>query len=189
METSVLTATREGPGEERDLPLVERLGEEELAGFYREVAPRLWAYLLAHGRDRGLADDLCQEAFTRVLASRLEPRSREHLTRYLYKTAIHLLHDRHRRSRREPPLAGDAELRTAEAPADPGLRADLGRALAALDPRQRRLLWLAHVEGFDHATIAATLGARPGSIRVMLHRARRKLARLLGRNLEKETKR
>jgi len=175
-----LAATVQLPRPERALPLAERLGAAEFAAFYEEVAPRLWAYLYAHCRHRGDADDLCQESFVRVLASRLEPQSDEHLVRYLFKTATHLLHDRGRSAGRAPlPLLDDDDAETTAGP--DGLRLDLERALGALGAKQRQILWLAHVEGMDHRTIAETVGARPASIRVMLHRARRKLAGLLGR--------
>jgi RNA polymerase sigma-70 factor (ECF subfamily) len=41
------------------------------------------------------------------------------------------------------------------------------------------MLWLAYVEGADHREIAEALELRAGSIRVLLHRARKKLARLI----------
>ena len=41
------------------------------------------------------------------------------------------------------------------------------------------MLWLAYVEGFDHSEIAAALGISEGSVRVLLFRARRKMATLL----------
>jgi RNA polymerase sigma-70 factor (ECF subfamily) len=42
-------------------------------------------------------------------------------------------------------------------------------------------LWLAYFEGFDHGEIAAALGLREKSVRVLLFRARRKLALILKR--------
>jgi RNA polymerase sigma-70 factor (ECF subfamily) len=179
LEALGATVTASLPG--RDRPLAERIEEGAFAAFYDATAPRLWAFLVAHCRDRATADDLCQESFTRVLASRFSPQSDEHLTRYLFKTAIHLLHDRGRQARREPLALSDApEPESGAAP--PGLGRDLDRALAALKPRERQLLWLAHVEELDHRTIAEMLGARAASIRVMLHRARRRLAALLDRD-------
>jgi RNA polymerase sigma-70 factor (ECF subfamily) len=50
---------------------------------------------------------------------------------------------------------------------------------------ERSLLWLAHVEGLSHAEVAAALDVKPGSVRVLLFRARRALAgRLRDRGLE-----
>jgi len=56
-------------------------------------------------------------------------------------------------------------------------------ALSALKPTERALLWLAYVEGFDHGEIAAALGFKQKSIRVLLYRARKNLARILGRRV------
>jgi len=58
-------------------------------------------------------------------------------------------------------------------------RADLRRALGRLSARERELLWLAYAEGSSHREIADTLGLRAHGIRVLLFRARRKLAALL----------
>jgi RNA polymerase sigma-70 factor (ECF subfamily) len=52
---------------------------------------------------------------------------------------------------------------------------------AQLKPQEQSLLWLAYVEGFDHREIAATLRLREKSVRVLLFRARRRLAALLGK--------
>ena len=53
------------------------------------------------------------------------------------------------------------------------------RTFQRLRPQQRQLLWLAYVEGADHHEIARALGLRPLSVRVLLFRARRKLAQLI----------
>ena len=55
----------------------------------------------------------------------------------------------------------------------------LGPALADMRPRDRQLLWLAHAEGYSHREIAEITGLATASIRLLLFRARRKIARLL----------
>jgi RNA polymerase sigma-70 factor (ECF subfamily) len=55
----------------------------------------------------------------------------------------------------------------------------MARVFERLNPQQRQLMWLAYVEGADHREIAAALGLRERSVRVLLHRTRRKLAQLL----------
>jgi RNA polymerase sigma-70 factor (ECF subfamily) len=50
---------------------------------------------------------------------------------------------------------------------------------AQLKPQEQSLLWLAYVEGFDHREIASTLQLKEGSIRVLLFRARKRLADML----------
>ena len=55
----------------------------------------------------------------------------------------------------------------------------LGPALARLKPRERDALWLAYAEGLSHQEIAETLGVKTTSMKILLFRARQKLASLL----------
>jgi RNA polymerase sigma-70 factor (ECF subfamily) len=48
-----------------------------------------------------------------------------------------------------------------------------------MKPRERELLWLGHVERFSHKEIARIMDLKPGSIRLLLFRARKKLAEKL----------
>ena len=59
--------------------------------------------------------------------------------------------------------------------------AELRRNLTVLqlEPQQQALLWLAYVEGFDHREIASTLQLREKSVRVLLYRARKRMAGIL----------
>jgi RNA polymerase sigma-70 factor (ECF subfamily) len=61
------------------------------------------------------------------------------------------------------------------------LRHDMSRAFSELKPQERALLWLAHVEESDHAEIGEALGVKAASVRVLLFRARKRLAELLTR--------
>src|SRR5213079_3068355 len=106
-----------------------------------------------------------------------------HRRNSLFLIATNLARDfaRHQRHARTVPLPdGDDEHHELAAPADPfETRADLGRAIAQLAPRQREVLWLAYAQGASHAEIAHTLGLRAQSIKTLLFRARKKLAALL----------
>jgi RNA polymerase sigma-70 factor (ECF subfamily) len=56
------------------------------------------------------------------------------------------------------------------------------QAFRRLKDRERQLLWLAYVEGASHKEIADSTGLKAGSVRLLLFRARRKLADLIGRS-------
>ena len=62
---------------------------------------------------------------------------------------------------------------------DVALRLDMARVFNTLRPEQRQLVWLAYVEGANHKEIGAALGVRERSVRVLPHRAKKKLAGLL----------
>ena len=70
-----------------------------------------------------------------------------------------------------------------EGSASPEQRADVRRALGRMKPRERAMLWLAYAQGASHSDIAEVLGVKTGSIKLLLFRARRKLARLLERRV------
>jgi RNA polymerase sigma-70 factor (ECF subfamily) len=158
--------------------------------FYQRTVRALWAYLARVSGDRALADDLAQEAYLRLLRSGFVGEGEEHRRRYLFRVAGNLLTDHRRRRRRELPAPAD-DLEAAAPAGDRGagaaagetgaLRRDLGRLMAVLRPRQRQVLWLAHVEGQSHREIAAALGVGEASVRLILFRARRKLAARLRR--------
>jgi RNA polymerase sigma-70 factor (ECF subfamily) len=75
--------------------------------------------------------------------------------------------------------ATDVELGDSGSGARTERRTDLRRAFARLRPRDRELLWLAYAQGSSHQEIAGTLGVKTSSIKLLLFRARRRLADLL----------
>lgn len=159
------------------------MDEAAFCDFHARTAPSLWAYLVHASGDRALADDLVQESFLRLLQSGFTPESEEHRRRYLFRIASNLLTDHRRRSWRTA-AAPVEELDLPVASVAEGLAQDrdVGRLLQALPEKERRLLWLAHVEEMEHKEIAGILGVRSGSVRVLLFRARQKLGALLRRS-------
>lgn len=159
------------------------MDDEAFAGFYERSARPLWAYLARTSGDTALADDLMQESYIRFLCA---PRPPSFVTegevacrRYLFRIATNLLRDHWRRPR---PASIEDVPESFFARSDAN-RSDsqmiLGPALAQMRPRERQLLWLAHAEGYSHREIAEVTGLASASIRLLLFRARRKIARLL----------
>lgn len=152
-----------------------RLSEAEFESFYRRVSRALWAYLQRMTGDAAAADDLSQKAFIQLLRTPLHSREEASLRGLLYRTATNLAIDEIRRRKREREgWLGLIGLSAHEERAD--VRRDVGRAFAKLKPKERALLWLAHVEGFDHREIAPIVGVDPSSVKVLLFRARKRLA-------------
>lgn len=154
-----------------------RLADETFGEFYRTNARALWTYVYRATNDAADADDIVQEAFIRMLNAELPGLGEEAFRRYLFRVAGNLMADRWRRSTREQARAQRHEV---EAPIMPSLAdQDVTRTFAELKPRERALLWLAYVEGEDHEGIAASLGLKRGSVKVLLSRARARLRALL----------
>jgi RNA polymerase sigma-70 factor (ECF subfamily) len=100
--------------------------------------------------------------------------------RYLFRIATNLLRDHWRRPHSTSIEELPEELFAASASsAQADSQAVLGPALAQMRPLDRQLLWLAHAEGYSHREIAEVTGLASASIRLLLFRARRKIAKLL----------
>ncbi len=126
------------------------------------------------------ADDIVQDAFLRFLRAAPADLETTQQRAYLYRIAERLVVDYRRRLRREQ--LWDWREYLGRRPAvhrELELSPDLQKVFRTLKGQQKALLWLAYVEGFGHREIADILGLREQSVRVLLFRARRKMADLL----------
>lgn len=154
------------------------MDEARFEAFYRRTASSLWSYIYRLTGDAATADDLLQKTFFRFLRTNPAVADDEHLRRYVFRTATNLVFDHFREVKRDRSLLDLPRGR--EARADGGeLRHDMARVFGELKPRERVLLWLAHVEGHDHEEIAEALGLKAKSVRVLLFRARKRLGEML----------
>lgn len=156
------------------------MNEAEFEQFYRRNASGLWSYILRLTGDAATADDLLQKAFFRFLRTNPVLSGEEHMRRYLFKTATNLAFD-HFRDRKREREHSEVVVGTTN-PREQELRHDMRRVFGELKPRERALLWLAHVEEADHGEIGEALGVKAKSVKVLLFRARKRLAEILTRN-------
>jgi RNA polymerase sigma-70 factor, ECF subfamily len=155
------------------------MNEAKFEAMYRRNAAGLWSYIYRLTNDRSAADDLLQKTFFRFIRANPATESDDHTRRYLYRTATNLAFDHFREAKRD--RDGLASMPAANESRGSGvdLHHDMTRVFAELKPRERALLWLAHVEGSSHDEIAEALGVRSKSVKVLLFRARRRLADVL----------
>jgi RNA polymerase sigma-70 factor (ECF subfamily) len=161
------------------------MDSDAFAGFYQRSAPALRAYLVRVSGNAALADDLLQESYLRFLSASRPEGGEVNYRRYLYRIATNLLRDYWRK----PRAACIEDVPERLLMARDGLsgiesRATLNPALAQMRPRERQLLWLAHAEGYSHREISEITGLNAAGIRLLLFRARRKIARLLREQTE-----
>jgi RNA polymerase sigma-70 factor (ECF subfamily) len=161
------------------------MDSDAFAGFYQRSAPALRAYLARASGNPALADDLMQESYLRFLCASHPEGGEVNYRRYLYRIATNLLRDHWRRPRAaciedvpERLLAARDGLSRIDS------QAILDPALARMRPRERQLLWLAHAEGYSHREISEITGLNAAGIRLLLFRARRKIARLLRKQID-----
>jgi RNA polymerase sigma-70 factor (ECF subfamily) len=151
--------------------------EETFHALYAATAKPLWAYIARVSGRPDVANDVLQETYCRFLTSHLTNRELAETRPYLFRIATNLLRDRWRNGEdttwSEPPeISFERDLDT---------EIDVRGLMQQLKPRERQLLWLAYVEGMTHSEIAKSTGLQCMSVRILLFRARRRAAELLGR--------
>jgi RNA polymerase sigma-70 factor, ECF subfamily len=163
-------------------------GDEAAFGsLWRDLQPGLLRYLNVLAP--GAGEDLASETWLRVIGGLGRFRGDERAFRaWVLTVARHRAIDRWRRSarRRDEPVPLDAlvDLPAPDDPAAAAVDAVSSRAavalLATLPPDQAEVVLLRVVAGLEVAEVAAITGKRPGNVRVLAHRALRRLAERLG---------
>lgn len=148
----------------------------------------LFRFLWLRTRDAAAAEDLTQDAFLRAWQNLARYDPRWHFSTWLYTLAARLCVSARRARGKEPALTGgEFELGTVPAGRDPSHAAaerDEGRALwetatRILRPEERSALWLRYAEDLSMEEIGAVLGRPTVTVRVLLFRARGRLAEAL----------
>ena len=169
-------------GQDEDEELVSLARSGSVAAFeslYRRHRDRVYGLVWRLcGGDRGLAEDLLQEAFVRAWLKLDTFRGDSRFGTWLHRLSANVaLSDRRikvRRSRQEEPMDELTEKSTiGSRDVYAGQRQDLERAISRLPERARTVLVLFDIEGYGHEEIAAMTGMAVGSSKAQLHRARK----------------
>lgn len=149
---------------------------------YRDLYPALHRFALRLSGDPDVADDVVQEAFTRLLEHDLPS---DEARPWLYVVVTNLYRDRVRNRERRGRLLTAWPLNS-EAPEAPDVAVEraeriarVRRALDDLSDRERRML-LMREEGFKYVEIAELLGVSPTSVGALVARALKRFARAYG---------
>ncbi len=163
--------------------VTERRSSSRLEDLYVRDAPaalRL-AYFLTG--DRGLAEDLVQEAFVRVAGKFSHLREPDTLPAYLRRTVVNLHTSHLRRRRLEEDWSRRHGTESTNMPAyDPGPRDELWQAMALLTPRQRAAIVLRYYEDLSQREAAQILGCSVGAFSQLIVRSLATLRENVGKN-------
>lgn len=152
--------------------------------FYRQFSGRLYGFSLRLTAERADAEEITQETFVRAWRHRSSFVSLSHARNWLHRVAINLWRNQLRsRARRGPQLELEPErIESAEpGPQVGGPRLDLERAIAQLPAGSRAVLILHDVLGYHHREIGEMLEMATNTSKVQLHRARKRLRKVLDR--------
>ena len=134
----------------------------------------------AGGMDMSWCEDVVQDTLLAVHLKRGTWDDSQPLQPWVYAIARHKVVDAFRRRGRAVhlPVEDFAEALAAEQGPDPFEAADAGRLIARLPERDAALLRCLALEARGHDECGARLGLTQGGLRVALHRALQRLARL-----------
>lgn len=149
----------------------------DLDTLFRDESDAVYRTLYAFTGGRGdVAEEATAEAFARAIAHGDELRDPlAWIYRVAFRVAIDDLRREGREARRAPAGTVDADP-TATPPELLGLL----DALQRLSPNQRAAIVLHHVLGLETGEVAHRMGITAPTVRVHLHRGRRRLRELLG---------
>ena len=122
---------------------------------------------------------MTQEAFARALAARHQFRRGGSLEAWIWQIAFSTALEAARKKQRM--MCDDDGLVELPAPTLPELHLDpdLARALRALSPRRRMIVFLRYFADLPHSEIARTCGVSEGTVAATLAQAKQQLARAL----------
>jgi RNA polymerase sigma factor (sigma-70 family) len=158
--------------------------DDQATVFYREYAGRVQGFLISMGCDRGLAEEITDDAFLAARRRWAHVRDLNEPAGYVFKIA------RNERSKRQK----DHDCRAKDLHPDPyGVvraagddlaqivadRAVVRQALRQLPARQREAVILRDVAGLSEAATAQAMGVGVGSVKRYTSEARQKLRLLL----------
>jgi RNA polymerase sigma-70 factor, ECF subfamily len=152
---------------------------------------RIFRYIVNMVRDTTEAEDLTQDTFLRAHQRRDTLREEGARIAWLYRIATHVCLDRLRRYARRSPKESDTDLDDIDVsePDTPSLQQTLERDemsecvqryLNRLSDSYRAVILLHDMHELTAAEIAQLLGESLATIKIRLHRARRKLSMALG---------
>ena len=145
--------------------------EDSMRALYRTYGSELYGFAVSCLGDRGQAEELVQEVFTRVWrhAHSFDPDKASFRT-WLYGIARNAIIDLKRRQSVRPQLAAHAQDQEERSATDDSferalLRWQVGAALERLTPEHRQVIRLAHFQGLTLREISEHTGVPLGTIK------------------------
>lgn len=144
--------------------------EQTLRALYREYGGELYGFAVNCLGDRGLAEELVQDVFTRVWrnADKFDP-ARATFRTWLYGIARNAVIDFDRRRSVRPGLAvfeGDSDPQALTDSIEQAvLRWQVAAALERLTPEHREIIRLAHFQGLTLREVAERTGLPLGTVK------------------------
>ncbi|MFO8031573.1 MAG: RNA polymerase sigma factor [Desulfohalobiaceae bacterium] len=153
-------------------------GQLEFTSFYKQMAPRIYTYLLRLCHKQHLAEELLQETFLAIYKSMhtFDPKQASAKT-WAFAIATNKFRDQQRKNWEKEISSELMDLHACHKPSPETLASlnqdaqRLQRAVLALPPKLRATLLLVRFEGLKYREAADVLGVSLGTVRMQLHRS------------------
>jgi len=162
-----------------------------IGDLYERHRPKVYSVCLRMTGNTSEAEDLTQEIFIQLLGKAGSFRGESQFSTWLYRFTINhvLMYFRKltRRNQRFPCLVDQVEASGSKMSLGPQLldRLAIDTAVAKLPSGCRSVFVKFDVEGYNHEEIAGIIGCSVGNSKSQLHKARRKLRKLLSPGLQR----
>jgi RNA polymerase sigma factor (sigma-70 family) len=153
-----------------------RQRDAEFTEFFQAEYPRLVRTLYLVTRDREQARDIAQEAFIQLLARWWRISHYERPEAWVRRVGIRMAVRAGKREQIRPRLERELDFATLPKRVD----LDVLRAIRELPSSQRAAVALFYLEDRPVSEVAEILGCSETTVKVHLHRARKRLAKTLG---------
>jgi len=182
---------------QHDPPMAQgsEIAEENASVIFMVDYQRIFRYIMSMVRDTAEAEDLTQETFLRAYHRRDSLREEGAQTAWLYRIATHVCLDRLRQYARRAPKESEIDLDETDIaePDTPSLQQEIEQDemsecvqsyLNRLSDSYRAVILLHDMHDLTGAEIAQLLGESLATVKIRLHRARRKLSMALAAGCE-----
>lgn len=182
------TSMTSSPASPADAQIQERLQAKQYREAFGLILPhfrdRVFRLAFSMLRDRTLAEDTTQDIFLRIWRALPGFAGQSQLSTWIYAISKNACLSELRKRRPLVSLDGDEEEQSAEVralatqDADDSATVSVGQLLDQLPERYRQAVVLFYMEDKSYEQTAASLGLPLGTVKALLHRARKRLIEL-----------
>lgn len=156
--------------------------------LFRATYPRVLRTVFLITRDRARAEEVCQEAYLKLLERWARVADYEHPEAWVRKVAVRMAIRESSREQRRLTLEVASRRSDEEVHEEHWPDVDLAHALAFLAPMQRAAVVLYYFEDRPVLEVARVLQVSTSTVKQHLHRARQRLGELLGEEVSEDVR-
>jgi RNA polymerase sigma-70 factor (ECF subfamily) len=152
--------------------------KDALASLYRQSFASLYKFVFYKVNNVEIAEDICQESFTKGFAGLANFREEASFKTYVYTIARNLVIDHYKVKNISLSLHENINLPATETTENGKASEEVRQILEKLNDREQQILELRYLSGFNVAETAEALGLTVANVKVLTYRALRNAQKL-----------